>query len=271
MGGTKKRSLAGRKHTAKDVSDLAGLSYRQINDWEEKGILPSARRGEKGWRKFSAGEVFIIAVCARLRKQFGASRDQLKFIRKFMCQPGANHFEAAVGLMRRLRLAVFLVTDFEKVFVMDSSLEVSDMFRSFFGFGEQPQAYAFLKVNDIVNKMIQSKHPDVEIKEDERMLGGFNYAIHQSSVHNDSESQMLSEVRKDDVRRVEVIIRKGKIDRVVVERDMPEEELAELKDAWTSVDFGKVTVQLQNGEIVDSTISSSHKPQPEIWDRKAND
>jgi hypothetical protein len=57
--------------TACDVYRTAGLSYRQLNNWDLKGVLPNSRRKEAGWRTFSYREVFAIFVCSEIRTRFG--------------------------------------------------------------------------------------------------------------------------------------------------------------------------------------------------------
>jgi len=54
---------------ARDVLELAGLTYRQLHDWEERaGVLESKRATSEGWRKFSVKEVIALAICAKLRE-----------------------------------------------------------------------------------------------------------------------------------------------------------------------------------------------------------
>ena len=56
---------------ASDVLTLAGLTYRQLHDWERRaGIIDSERASAEGWRKFTFEEVVALAICVRLRDHF---------------------------------------------------------------------------------------------------------------------------------------------------------------------------------------------------------
>ncbi len=57
--------------TAKEVKKISGLSYRQINDWDKKGILPVQEREKSDawrWRRFSGFNTIQLCILAKLRK-----------------------------------------------------------------------------------------------------------------------------------------------------------------------------------------------------------
>src|SRR5437867_6865558 len=113
-------------YTAGDLKAAAGMSYRQLNDWEVKGAVSADKDRGEGWRKFSARDLFVIMVCAELRKRFGIPLEQIKFVHDFMRKDGADHLRAAFKLMN-LGLSVYLLTDFKETFVLDSDLEFEDL------------------------------------------------------------------------------------------------------------------------------------------------
>ncbi len=51
---------------ADKVKEAAGVSYPQLNEWEQRGLLPEGRTDTANWRKFSPKAVFILAVCSEL-------------------------------------------------------------------------------------------------------------------------------------------------------------------------------------------------------------
>ena len=85
--------------TANDLFELAGLTYRQLNDWERRGALPHDRERDAGWRRFTAREVFALMVCAEIKAKFGTPLTRLKWVVDFMGQKGANHLRAALDMM----------------------------------------------------------------------------------------------------------------------------------------------------------------------------
>ena len=137
------------KYSAGDVKKTAGLSYRQLNDWDERGVLPGRRRDSKGWREFEARELFAIAVCTEIRTRFGVPVERLRPVMAPMLVEGANHFRAAVELMSR-GMAVLLLTDLDQTFIMDTDLEISDFFELGFVRSDEPEGFIVLKVNPIV-------------------------------------------------------------------------------------------------------------------------
>ena len=101
------------EYTAADVKKAAGVSYRQLNDWEKKGVIDPPREGAAGWRKFTPREVFTIMVLREIRDRFGVPAASLAWVRKFMLQQNADHFAAAVRLMS-YGMTVFLLTDLRR-------------------------------------------------------------------------------------------------------------------------------------------------------------
>ena len=56
-----------RDFKASDLLKLAGLTYRQLSDWENRaGVLTSQRATDAGWRKFTVEELIALCVCASL-------------------------------------------------------------------------------------------------------------------------------------------------------------------------------------------------------------
>ncbi len=66
--------LSDRILTAKDLQKSLGLSYRQLNDWEKRGIIksilnrPFVKKAE-GWRKFSIIDLIYFGILVNLKKQ----------------------------------------------------------------------------------------------------------------------------------------------------------------------------------------------------------
>src|SRR5262245_49642497 len=112
----KSRPPVDSTYTAADLKRAAGLSYRQINEWDQKGVLPESRIDEAGWRKFSPRDIFALMVCGEIRRQFGVPVETLKWVRTFMQQKGADHLSAAIEIMAQ-GMAVLLMTDLNETFV----------------------------------------------------------------------------------------------------------------------------------------------------------
>ena len=122
------------------------MTYRQLNDWDSKGALPNQREQSNGWRKFDPRQLFVVLVCSEIRKQFGVPVEKLAWLQKFMLQNDANHFSAAVEMMR-LGLAVLILTDLSDQFEMDSDREIGRLLNFGYCRRDESQSYVLLLVN----------------------------------------------------------------------------------------------------------------------------
>src|SRR3984957_20332491 len=147
------KGLEDPQFTASDLRKIGGITYRQVNDWDSKGALPNRRAQSSGWRKFDPRQFFVILVCAEIRKQFGAPIEKLAWLQKFMLQDGADHFSAAVGMMKH-GLAVLISTDLSERFDMDADFAIGDSLRMGQCRDNEPQSYVLLLVNPLINKML---------------------------------------------------------------------------------------------------------------------
>lgn len=68
---SKEDLLESTNFKASDIFKLAGMTYRQIHDWENRaGIGESDRAAPEGWRKFDLSELLALCICSELRRQF---------------------------------------------------------------------------------------------------------------------------------------------------------------------------------------------------------
>lgn len=57
--------------TAKDLRAIAGLSYRQIHQWGQKGLISDDRRHSASWRRVNGWDAIGLRVIADLKRQLG--------------------------------------------------------------------------------------------------------------------------------------------------------------------------------------------------------
>lgn len=67
-------TLTEKQLKAADLREILGLTYRQLNDWDSRGILRSFRdRSEEskadGWRKFSIIDVIALSILSELKRR----------------------------------------------------------------------------------------------------------------------------------------------------------------------------------------------------------
>lgn len=247
-----------RVFTAREVQQSSGLTARQMNDWDERGALPHEREGDSGWRRFTARDIFVLMVCAELRSRFGVSVERIKYVQGFMLQDGADHLEAAIYLMAHLGVAVWLLTDFEETFVMDSELEFTDMWgHGYFG-GDHESSFALLKLSPIVNRLLAMRTDSTPIP-----LHGRGYEIMQEmraafGVRTPEEYEALQLIRSGNYERVEIVAPNGKIETLYATARI--DPTANLNKIAEEHPYQTLIVRCQDGRTVSVEQTTSHKP-----------
>ncbi len=117
-------------------------------------MLPHARSGEAGWRKFSIREVFALAISVEIRRRFGVPLERLKWLQDHMLDEDADHLKVAVDLMATLGLGVWLLTDLEDTFIMDSESELQRLLSRGFLSAHKESAFVVLNVSPLVNRAL---------------------------------------------------------------------------------------------------------------------
>ena len=239
--------LDDRHYSSRDVRDSTGLSPRQQNDWDGRGLLPHERDGEEGWRRYTPREIFALMVCTEIRRQYGTRVERLKWVQQCMLEEGANHFEAAVHLMATLGVGVWLCTDLEETFVMDSELEFIDMWQHGDFGAERERAFVFLPINQIVNRLLACLKEPVELE-----AHGLGYQVMRSveSFHRartPEEMLVLDLIRKEEVEKVEVVSPGGEVEtiRTTTHHDSTADILQLLDEPYQ-----RLTVVKKDGNVV---------------------
>jgi DNA-binding transcriptional MerR regulator len=210
-------------YTAGDVKNASGMSYRQINTWDTKGNLPNQREKGSTWRKFSSREIFTIMVCKEIRDRFGTPLESLRFVRDFMLQDDADHLQAAVDIMRH-GFAVFILTDLKKTFVMDSDLEFEDMLHYGYLRASENQAYVFIQVNHLVNRLLGCLKKSAALHIHDKVYEAVREARADPILRNEHELAIIRALREGDYKRV--TLTKKNDEEVLLELDLSVSEAA---------------------------------------------
>lgn len=152
--------------TAKDMKEMAGLTYRQLNDWDSKGLVTRRSGKTATWRRFTQREAFVLMVCSEIRRQFGVPLRCLRFVRSRMFQGTADCFKSALQLVKGSRVPVYILTDLREIFAMDSLLELTGTFRCGSSRGSTSGGYILLEVNPIVDRILSHLGHTTELEED---------------------------------------------------------------------------------------------------------
>jgi hypothetical protein len=241
--------------SAGDVRRVTGLSSRQLNDWDQRGVLPHARTGGAGWRKFSPRQLFALLVAAEVRKQFGVPVERLKWMTDFMMAEGANHLQVATEMIALLGVNVWIATDLEDTFVMDSDLEMQDLFGS--GGFSRVKGLVFIRVNPLVDRFLGGGGEAIRLP-----LHGRGYELlaqmAAASVLSPSERHVLGLIRSGEYESIEVILRDGDIKRI--KRSKPLDVAAKVQDLIQSEDFQSLRIHVRDGQVVSLEQQVTEKP-----------
>ncbi len=230
---------------AGDVRRMTGLSSRQLNDWDQRGALPHGRKSEAGWRKFSPRQIFALIVAAEVRKQFGVPVERLKWMTDFMTTEGANHLLVAAELISALGVNVWIATDLENTFIMDSDLEMQDLFRM--GGFSRIHGLIFIRVNPLVDRFLGEGEGAIRLP-----LHGRGYELLDQMAAaarlSPSEQHVLGLIRGGEYEGIEIVLRDGDIKRI--KRSKKQDVAAKVQDLIQSEDFQSIRIQVRDGQVV---------------------
>lgn len=246
-----------KKYKASDVYEATGLSYRQLNDWEERGAIPEDNdRGTK-WRMYNPRDLFILVVMSELRKQYGIPVEKLKYIKDFMSQENANHLRYAYEKMSLLGVSIWLITDFETTFVMDTELEISDMFSLGHFHSEEHKGYFLLNLTPLVEKIFLAMKEPITLELHSKGFELRAQIAKATSAHSMGEIEVLQHIRNEDITNIEVTMKDGSIKTVKVKqkRDVK----STFDDLQKENDFQKIEFHVRGGKTVEVTQTFTYK------------
>lgn len=208
-----------RRFSAKDAKSICGLSYRQLNTWGERGMIPSDRQGDRGWRRFSPKELFALAVANEIRCHYGIPVEKLASLLSFMLRDDTrNHLIAAVRMME-MGLQVYLLSDLEETFVMDSDVELEDLISLGFLRGDRPARFVLLRLNDIVNSILGALDEPVQLKRGTKVYSELAKMQEERTACTRAEARVLELLRQSGSHKITIHMKKGTLRQIDVERD----------------------------------------------------
>jgi len=109
--------------TSAEVVRLTGITPRQLQWWDERGIVVPARQGRR--RLYSADDVTEIAVLCALRKK-GFPLQRVRRIMKFLQKEFSGRLAQAVSSGSEYHL----LTDGKRIYVENSERQVIDILKN---------------------------------------------------------------------------------------------------------------------------------------------
>jgi DNA-binding transcriptional MerR regulator len=112
-----------RQFTSSDVIALTGISGRQLQWWDEQGIVAPARKGHR--RIYSWDELVTVAVVCQLRRR-GFSLQRMRKVIRFLQQEFGTSLAATV----RAASEYHLLTDGTHLYLRTSARQVVDLLKN---------------------------------------------------------------------------------------------------------------------------------------------
>jgi DNA-binding transcriptional MerR regulator len=112
-----------RDFTSNDVIALTGISARQLQWWDERGIVAPARRGHR--RIYNWDELVTVAVIKQLRRR-GFSLQRMRKVIRFLQQEFGTSLAATVSAASEYHL----LTDGTHLYLRTSARQVVDLLKN---------------------------------------------------------------------------------------------------------------------------------------------
>jgi DNA-binding transcriptional MerR regulator len=112
-----------RQFTSSDLIALTGITARQLQWWDERGILAPARQGHR--RIYNWDELVTAAVVCQLRRR-GFSLQRMRKVIRFLQQEFGTSLAATV----RAAAEYHLLTDGTHLYLRTSARQVVDLLKN---------------------------------------------------------------------------------------------------------------------------------------------
>jgi len=109
--------------TSRDVMELTGITARQLQWWDERGIVVPAREGHR--RLYSLDDLAEIAVICDLRRR-GFSLQRVRKVVRFLQKEFGKRLVETVGG----RSDYHLLTDGQRIYVETSAQQAIDVLKN---------------------------------------------------------------------------------------------------------------------------------------------
>ncbi len=116
-------NVSTRTFTSSDVSDIAGVSLRQLQWWDERKVVSPRHEGHK--RVYNPEEVIEITVIAELRRK-GFSLQKIRRVLRFLQREMGRRLSDVLAAESDLHL----VTDGKSIYLEDQKERIIDILKN---------------------------------------------------------------------------------------------------------------------------------------------
>lgn len=232
-----------KKYTAKNSS----LSYRQINNLFNDGMLPDTRYNARAWRKFSFRELMYLEIVSVL-KAYGLEYDQYEDLKDAFFGKGKGQSDMAIGLVLLQEQIILTLNHENQATFYDTP--------NFEGFGGNLESFLFINLNELSNKLLLKVGYEKTIS----YYGLMEEFLQPDRSLNAKEIELLSIIRNKDYKSIKIKTKEGKIELVTTDKVVkgyltPKQ----ITDLILSHDFADVKVTKRDGKVVNYWLEETHK------------
>ena len=119
--------VAGKTYTSSEIAEIAGVSLRQLQWWDEQKVVSPRHEGHK--RLYLPEEAVEITVIAELRRK-GFSLQKIRRVLRFLQKEMGRRLEDVFSPETDLHL----VTDGESIYLEENNAKIINIFKK----AEQP-------------------------------------------------------------------------------------------------------------------------------------
>ncbi len=115
--------LTGKQFTSSDISEVTGVSLRQLQWWDEQKVVSPRHEGHK--RLYLAEEAVEIAVIAELRRK-GFSLQKIRLVLRFLQKEMGKRLSEIL----RADSDMHLVTDGKSIYLENDNASIIDILKN---------------------------------------------------------------------------------------------------------------------------------------------
>lgn len=116
-------NLEQERYSSGDVAKIAGVSLRQLQWWDERGVVSPRQEGHR--RVYAAQEVVEVSVIAELRRK-GFSLQKIRRVLRFLHREMGKRLSDAVASQSDIHL----ITDGKNIYLEDEPNRVIDVLKN---------------------------------------------------------------------------------------------------------------------------------------------
>lgn len=176
------------------------ISYRNVNHWEEMGLLFDDENRKDGWRKFSIVELVWLHIIKELR-EYGMSLEAIKKVKEAITFPDKKHqfllFEIYVSAFIYEKDAFLIVAkDGLSGFGIAEEIEMTQQLHPF------PKSYITISINSMLEKVKTGKETVMRKTFLAPMDTDVNKILHSVMFENAKEARITTKDNK--INKVEI-------------------------------------------------------------------